>query len=267
MTKQEFEKAIKNDPYLKTRSFVSEGEKRILLREVNFRCPLCKKDLQVFGKMECSHFEIAHIYPNKPTIHQYETLLGAERMGDTCESIDNKIALCLDCHNNYDYKTTLNEYLHLLSIKKNIKNTANLRESIENLSLDDEIFELINRITLIEGKQLKELNYSPVPIKNKIESKNEMLKTKIESYVEKYYTFIRDCLRELDGKNGFQSDVISCEIKACYLKLKGETDQNLVFELIVDWMMKETKTIRREACEVLVSYFVQNCEVFDEISE
>lgn len=268
MTKHELEEAISKDPYLQNRAAVSDYEKRALLREVGFRCPLCKKDLQPFNKEKTSSlFQIAHIYPNKPTIYQYETLRDVERLGDTCESIENKIALCLDCHHEQDYKTSLNDYLNLMNVKKQLLNLTQLRESIENLSLDDELIELINKIALLNGGQLEQLRYSPIPIANKIEKNNQLLKTKIEAYVNKYFTFIRDCFRDLDGKNGFQLEAISSEFKLCYLKLKKETNQDLVFELIVDWVMKETKTSYKNACEAIVSFFVQNCEVFDEISE
>ena len=268
MTKQELEEAINKDPYLQNRASVPDYEKRVLLREVGFRCPICKKDLQPSkGKKGSSHFQIAHIYPNKPTPSQYETLFGADRLGDTCESIENKIALCFDCHHDQDYKTSLEDYLRLLNIKKGLLNSTILRESIENLSLEDQLIELVNKIVLLNGDELNELKYSPVPIVNKIEKNNELLKTKIKAYIDKYFTFIRDSLRDLDGKNGFQLEVLSSEVRNCYIKLKKERDQSLVFNLIVDWVMKETKTPNRDACEVIVTFFVQNCEVFDEISE
>ena len=268
MTKKELEEAINKDPYLQDRRTVSNYEKTILLREVGFRCPICKKDLHPSNVTKSSsHFEIAHIYPNRPTAYQYKTLFGVEKLGNTCESIENKIALCLDCHHEQDYKTSIDDYLNLLNIKKKMLHLTQLRESIENLSLDDELIEVMNMMATISGSKLEKLRYSPIPISNKIEDDNEFLKTKIKSYVDKYFIFIRDCFRDLDGKNGFQLEVISSEIKTCYLKLNEERNQNLVFELIVNWVMKETKTDDRNACEAIVSFFVQNCEVFDEIPE
>jgi len=129
------------------------------------------------------------------------------------------------------------------------------------------LIEVINKITTLSEEQWNELRYSPIPIANKIEKNNLLLKTKIEGYVNKYFTYIRDCFSDLDGKNGFQLEVVSAQIKCCYMKLKKESNQTVVFDSIIDWVMKEINAKNRYACEAIVSFFVQNCEVFDEISE
>ena len=40
-----------------------------------------------------------------------------------------------------------------------------------------------------------------------------------------------------------------------------------IFERMVDWVHNKTLKISREACEAVISFFIQNCEVFYEISE
>ena len=61
----------KDDPdlaaYLKERASVTDSDIRLYLREVNFHCPLCGKDLQRKSqkKRSVKLFEIAHIYPNR----------------------------------------------------------------------------------------------------------------------------------------------------------------------------------------------------------
>lgn len=63
------------------------------LREVNFLCPLCKKDLQPNGQKKSNKlYEIAHIYPNSPTPQQQKELINVEKLGKNSESFENKIA-------------------------------------------------------------------------------------------------------------------------------------------------------------------------------
>lgn len=45
------------------------------------------------------------------------------------------------------------------------------------------------------------------------------------------------------------------------------SDKSKIFDYIVNWVKTKTSTQSKEACEIVVSYFVQNCEVFNEIAE
>lgn len=47
----------------------------------------------------------------------------------------------------------------------------------------------------------------------------------------------------------------------------SSNDKVIIFNLLVDWVMSKNPLSSREACEILISFFVQDCEVFDEISE
>ena len=87
-------------------------------------------------------------------------------------------------------------------------------------------------------------------------------------YVTIYYPYIRDCFKELEGLNGFRLTVLSLQIKSCFIKLEGISDNKTdIFNQLVDWVMTKTLSTSRDACEAVVSFFVQNCEVFYEITE
>ncbi|MEI3527074.1 MAG: ABC-three component system protein [Bacilli bacterium] len=44
-------------------------------------------------------------------------------------------------------------------------------------------------------------------------------------------------------------------------------DQNIIFNKMVEWLKFKTQEITNDACEIVISYFIQNCEVFDEITK
>ena len=117
MNKEEFKEIIKSDKYLIDRKDPTDAEVRLYLKEVDFHCPLCGKPLQskTQKKQGLKKCEIAHIYPNSPTYTQYIELDGLERLGENSESLENKIALCKDCHDEQDYHTTKEDYLKLLN--------------------------------------------------------------------------------------------------------------------------------------------------------
>lgn len=92
MTQEELNAAIEADGYCKSREEIKEFDNRLYLQEVGGRCPLCGKLLiDRRQKKKVKLFEIAHIYPNRPTEEQYRTLQGLPRLGDNSESYDNKI--------------------------------------------------------------------------------------------------------------------------------------------------------------------------------
>jgi len=63
-------------------------------------------------------------------------------------------------------------------------------------------------------------------------------------------------------------DLLASEIKTADLKSAGNTeDKIIIFNSMVSWMKSKITNTSKEVCEVMVSYFIQNCEVFDEISE
>lgn len=260
---------IAADPYLVERKAPTETERMLHLKEVYFACPLCGKDLKN-GKQRKNNklYEIAHIFPNSPTEEQYEVLSMLPRLGDNSESFENKIALCKDCHGRQDYHTTADEYIVLLHKKEwCLKNTA-LHDVTISLALEEEIASLVERISTLKEEEFNALSYNPVKLSNKFYSHEVLLKNKVSTYVTLYYPFIRDLFRTAEGKNGFCLEALCLQMKCCFVKMNAITaNKNMIFNQIVDWVQRKTFSPSKEACEAVVSFFIQNCEVFYEITE
>ncbi|MBQ6979643.1 MAG: hypothetical protein IJQ07_03265 [Clostridia bacterium] len=269
MTQEELNKIIEKDSYLKERENPSSHDVALYLGEVNHHCPLCGKAL-IYREQKKKNrlFQIAHIYPNRPTIAQYETLKDVERLGGNSESFENKIAICLDCHSTQDYHTTVEDYNHLLDIKKRLLTESALNNAIRSLDVERDVSIVISRLTNISEMELADLNYEPVYLTNKFENSELLIKTRIESYVHIYFPYVRDCLKEIDGKNGFNQQVLAGQIRNCYLKMRDRSsNKSMIFYQMADWLKNKTQSTSREACEIVIAFFVQNCEVFDEITK
>lgn len=261
---------IKEDVYLQPRKNSSPAELRLFLLEVDNHCPLCGKELESRKqkKLEEKRFQIAHIYPNSPTAEQKDELSDLERLGSNSESFENKIALCRDCHGTQDYQTKADEYLDLVKIKKDLLRKTSMHDFLQPLGLEDEIFEVVTKIINISEGELSALNYLAVPLVNKIKKKEILLKTKIQGYVTNYYLYIRELFRNLEQSGNFNFKVLSMQIRTGFIKLEaiGAT-QTDIYNAIVDWLNNKTLKVSRMACEAVVAFFVQNCEVFNEITE
>lgn len=262
-------KAIADDPYLKDRKAPSEAEQQLYLKEVSFSCPLCGASLRHRRQKKPNKlYEIAHIFPNSPTEEQYECLSTLPRLGDNSESFENKIALCKNCHAEQDYHTTQKDYLKLYNKKKHLLQLTDLYEATLTMGLELEIENVLGKFCSLREDEFASLNYTPVRLAKKFTADDFHLKNRISMYVTNYYPYIRDCFKELEGRNGFRLTVLSLQIKSCFIKLEGISDnKNDIFNQLVDWIMVKTLSTSRDACEAVVSFFVQNCEVFHEITK
>lgn len=261
--------AIAADSYLLERKTPTAAEQQLFLKEVSFACPLCGKDLRHRKQLKSNKlYEIAHIFPNAPTDEQYATLGKLPRLGANSESYENRIALCKDCHDQQDYHTTEAEYLKLLQKKQQYLQSMDLREATFTMGMEDEIADVVSKITALKEDELAKLNYSPVKLKKKFTAEELLLKNLVSMYVTNYYPYIRELFKQQEGINGFLLDTLSLQIKSCFTKLNAITnDKTAIFNQLVDWIYIKTGATSKPACEAVVSFFVQNCEVFYEITE
>lgn len=257
------------DDYLRDRKRPTPAEEQQYLREVGFRCPLCGAILRKQHQRKPNKlYEIAHIYPNSPTPEQESTLMGLERLGVNSESFENKIALCKNCHEAQDYHTTQKDYLTLLAKKKACLQKTKLEDITEEMALEEDIAKIVHGVCRLESDDFADLNYNPVAIEKKFRQSEALLRIKVSGYVTAYYTYIRDLFTdaELNRSNIFH--IVSMEIKLCFTKLSEVTDnKSAIFQKMVEWIGVKVPDSSTEACEALISFFVQNCEVFNEISE
>jgi len=155
-----------------------------------------------------------------------------------------------------------------LEKKQNFLQLTELHEATLTMGLELEIADVVRKVCCLHEDELARLNYSPVRLTRKFTTSEFLLKNRIGMYVTNYYPYIRDCFTELEGVNGFRLTALSLQIKSCFTKMESISDnKNDIFDQLVDWVMSKTLSTSRDACEAVVSFFVQNCEVFYEITE
>lgn len=258
-----------NDPYLIQRSAITENIDNAHLLEVDGFCPLCGKYLLATkGRRTSKLYQIAHIYPNSPTPAQVKELSDLERLGTNCEEFENKIALCKDCHGLYDDHTSKKEYLMLLEIKKRLLSISKAKIAISHQDLEDEIRAVIDALSTIDNSKLRnmKLNYRALKVSNKVEY--PLLRNKIETYVCNYFNFIKEAFQNLEKLGQMNFNLVASEIRTSFLKCEIDlTSQSDTFESLVKWLRATAIGSSTEACEAVISYFVQSCEVFHEITK
>lgn len=249
-----------------------------LLEEVDCLCPLCghrimeEKKPGVIVKL----YEIAHIYPHSATPEQREVLKNVPIAAEI-ESMDNVIVLCKNCHTKQDYHTSVKDYYKLYRIKKRVSAQREAKSDIANVDIEPtikRIFEYLESATLDD---VMELSYNPLCLNRKISDK--FLLNDVRNNVAGYYSQIRHILQQIDNERSGASDIVAQQMKLAFVKAethfiednasggaKKTCFQEDVFNALVCWIASHTNS-EETVCRIVVSYYIQNCEVFREITQ
>lgn len=243
----------------------SENTNISLVSEVGSRCPKCNRAL-MYEKTNSinKNYEIAHIYPFSPRPYEVELLKGEERLSENVDHAHNLIALCLICHNEFDNPRTVAGYREMVSIKKAIFQRIEQFKLIDDYQIEAEIAHILDSLESEHVQAEAELSLDPKSLDAKInESMSRLTKSRIEHNVTSYFSFIRTKLQLLDLSTPNAADRISVQIKSFYLQqAKNSESQQIIYRNIVQWLQNKTQTSSPEACEILTSFFIQNCEIF-----
>jgi hypothetical protein len=240
-------------------------EEQILYAEVDGICPLCTEPLH-HKKNNNTHanYDKAHIYPLNPTPVETKILKDEPHLGIDINDIKNLILLCKKCHHKFDNPRTLDEYRELYKTKLALIQKSEIRGTYSMFGLEDEIRTVIQKLNIVDIDEVPELKLDVKKIDEKADpTMPKLLKKQIKNDVTDYFDFIKSIFIEIDKDTPCKFDTLATQIKAFYLKCKQTTpNQEIIYNGIVDWLYSKTEKYSKRACEIVVAYFIQDCEVF-----
>jgi len=245
----------------------SASEELCLTTQVEGNCPLCGSGL-FYTKKSKSYkaYELAHIYPLNPTPAEIEELKNESLLHSDVNHPDNLIPLCLACHGKFDKPRTVKEYRELANQKKSLIRRSQQQEIQKSYQIENDIQKVIEGL-YSDSNALNELDleYDPKSLKDKFDH-TLLIPTqqKIKHNVSDYYQYIKARFLEIESENPNSSVLIYSQVKTFYLKQKSlGLQQQDIFSNIVEWFYVKTKPQTVEAAEIVTSFFIQNCEVFE----
>ena len=238
-----------------------------LLSEVGNECPLCRSPLVKTVKGNpVKKYSIARIYPDDLETDKADEFRAARIPPKRLDSNDNKIALCKDCAEAYESDPELAEYTQLYDLKKEYARSYTLRCEIAEMDLEDGIKDIVSLLSGLQSTGgLRQLEMEALRIDQKILPQNAILRHSIREDVLAYYRFIEDAFSQVGN-----FDVIASEMNLVYEKMEAyQMPQDDIVDCLAEWVRTNTKVGARHflACRIIVSFFVQNCEMFHEIAE
>jgi len=245
----------------------TEAQNVTLVSQVDQVCPLCAEPLSYKKRGKSyKNYEIAHIYPLNPTEEELKLLSEEQRLSDDVNDENNVIPLCKLCHGKFDKPRTIEGYRNLYKIKSQLIERYEQKNIWKRHTIESEISRVIEAIyndpSLDEST---EIEFSPKKVDEKLDDTiSNPTRRKIKNYVQDYYLFIKDKFVALDQSETNLSEIISLQIKTYYLVQKKEgRSQQAIFDNIVSWIHVKTSPETNEAAEILASFFIQNCEIFE----
>ncbi|NLK52542.1 MAG: hypothetical protein GX295_08885 [Syntrophomonadaceae bacterium] len=241
-----------------------------LLLEANSICPLCTKPLvENKNNNSLKNYKITHIIPPNPSKEEEAELGDLIDLSTDVDAFNNKIALCLDCANRYSLHTTQDECEHLMDIKNRLYRNFAANEVLNKMYLEEQIEAVIRQISVAPPEQLSDtLNYKALRVRDKIPGSNIPLLIKTEGFVIQYYRFIESVFSQLEREGRLNSKNVAVDVRRTYdsLVTYGLT-QDEIFARLTGWFRNKTNAQSALACEILVAFFVQSCEVYDALTK
>ncbi|MDD4637124.1 MAG: hypothetical protein PHV66_05900 [Bacteroidales bacterium] len=217
-----------------------------LLTESAGFCPNCGRELTVSN--------------NGQTQKIYEVGLidkGAEA------TPDNLIALCPMCHATYlidDNKKLCKELQDKKKVLTTHKQSVRL---LDDLPLEKGITGVITKVKKLKEKDLVQAAFDPKELKKKIDpAQNFALYLAVNNYVTTYFLKIHEIMISLDKRKVIDYEEVQDQMKAIYRRLKKTNKSKL--EIFTEISNKVHRVTLQDDifCQIVVSYFIQSCEVF-----
>lgn len=240
-----------------------EYEDAPLLSEANYECPLCHRKLVDTVKGQAvKKYRITQIFPDdldEDTASAFNAVYKAPRRLDIPE---NLIALDEDCSDRYLLSPTVEEYKKLREIKEEIARNFAAKAAVNSVQLEEDIRTVLDALSEIrDASELVKLEYDALHIDEKFQPENFILKNETQLQVVMYYRYIERVFSESDA----DFDMIASEIKISSQKLeKTGMSQAEVIAQLSEWIRNKAGlgVNGQLACNIVVSFFIQNCEVF-----
>jgi len=244
----------------------SQNEKMVLFSEVNGRCPICgdvlthTKNNQIYKT-----FEVAHVYPANPLPEEDVLLAMEERLSSDVNDLKNVLAVCRKCHKKFDTPRTIEEYRGWLRLKRKLIQDAEIKNTYALFNIEAEIRVVLEKLnTPVSESELVQLSYILLKVDQKTnDTLPYIIKLSIKRDIVDYFEYTRKIFVEINKLTPYKFETLASQINVFYCKcMQTNQNQEYVYYVLVDWLNEKTDSYSKRACEIVIAYFIQDCEVF-----
>lgn len=182
--------------------------------------------------------------------------------------VENLIALCPFCQSAFSFETNKRICKEVQGIKKILIAHKQSMKLLDDLKLEKGIIGVVSKIKNLKEKDLLDPSLDPKDIREKLcPDENLALYRTVKGYVDTYYVTIKEIMINADKRGEIDYDEVQDQMKAIYKRLKKAKKTKI--EIFNEISEKVHKVCLQEDiyCQIVVSYFIAKCEVFDAITK
>lgn len=182
-------------------------------------------------------------------------------------TVENLLALCPHCYAIYSIDDNAKICKELNSVKKILVAHQQSIQLLDDLPLEKGIVGVISKVKNLKEKDLADASLDPKEIKQKLKPADNMaLYITVNTYVTTYYVKLIEIMMNADKRGDIDYDEVQDQMHAIYKRLKKAKKTKV--EIFNEIAQKVHKVSLQEDifCQIVVSYFIQSCEVFDAIT-
>ena len=252
-----------NRPNKKRADDIVEYEDAPLLAEANYECPLCHKKLvETVKNLPIKKYRITQIFPDSLDEDTATLFDAAYKAPSRLDTPENLIALDEECSDRYLLSPTVEEYKKLRETKEILTRNFAAKAVVNTIQLEEDIRTVLDALSTIRSEsELVQLEYDALRIDEKFKPENFILKTETQIQVVMYYRYIEKVFSESE----VDFDMIATEIRLSSKNLENSgMSQAEVIAALSEWIRNKAGLgpDGQFACNIVVSFFIQNCEVF-----
>ena len=270
-TKKRTSKKDKENKVPEANALVVGEKDYYLLDECNSSCPLCgDKLVKTIGENIKNRYRRVYIMPPSIASYEREEIEAAVgiKVGDNLLAISNQLLLCEDCADENEVFSK-DVYNRLANIKVKLMKRKNTVDTIDEIVVEEGINLILKSFTEMKDApiEIKKDDLEVFRVDRKIPD-NIFLRETVTGMVLRYYRHIEDLFKQYERRGLLRFNKIKNEISQCFESLdEQDLNQQEIFDAMVQWLQKQSKCKNLPACEIIIAFFVQNCEVFYEIAE
>lgn len=241
------------------------------LLEANYRCPNCNRNLVIRSRGRSSyHYHISLIFKDTFDDFLKNEITSKFSPPSNVDSYENKIALCIQCYAEYEDHPEFEIFEKLYKKKRTFERARVINENMHGLDIEREIYTVLKGLEELNKDNVGSLlSLDPKMIVDKIPN-DVILKDEVTKWVLKYYKFIEDQFSSIDSAGITNFNIIATQIKLAFERFdnSGDFTQREIFSILSRWLMEQIDYPEDKLgiVNIVMAFFVQNCEVFNEIS-
>ena len=242
-----------------------------LLNECGMKCPMCGKRLVENKKgIPMIRYVVTPIYPFGMDLIKQMEFRDTYPPVQNLDSTDNKMLLCRSCAEDYLVEPTKEEYKWLSLKKKQQVWDLEMQDKVDDIAVEQGIKQILDAFSSIKERPVPvdKTRWEAFRVDKKISEDNFNLQDKVTYWVLRYYRYLEQQFKLEERTRKLRFRKIQNEVSQCFETYdEANLPQSLIFEYLVKWLERQTDCHNRDALEAMISFFVQNCEVFNETPE